>query len=231
MPPTIAKLETSTTLNVPRYDITEEFIRKALNQADVNSLRLALYQITEDKELEVMQVNRPDFRGGAAVGYIVSKEDEAKVRAKALDFLLKGPQSIPSLPTKEESHRLMDLFSDVPMKSNEALSFNYDEGLEELALEEFPPDFKWSSRSPPSVEVLRTWKVVVVGAGISGIAAAVYLKRMDILFEVIERQDTIEGIWLLNNYPYVRVDSPFSAFQYKFVKTTNGMSTFHQETG
>lgn len=59
--------------------------------------------------------------------------------------------------------------------------------------------------------------MVVIGPGISGIAGADYLKRIGILFEVIERQ-AIGGTWLLNSYPHVRVDSPFCAFQYKFIK-------------
>lgn len=158
-----------------------------------------------------------DFRGGAAVDYILSPEDQAAVKEKALTYLSLGPQKLPSLPTKEEGFRLLDLFSDVPMSSPLAPSFSYEEGLEELAFDDFPREVSWSTGSPPG-ERLKDFKVVLIGAGISGIAAAVYLKRLGIPFELLERQDAIGGTWLLNSYPHVRVDSPFSAFQYKFVK-------------
>lgn len=202
---------------IPGLDVNEDFIRTALTQADVNSLRMALYQITQDEELGTMQVTKADFRGGAVVDYVVSKEDQDIVRAKALKYFSSGPQNIPTPPSKEDTFKLMDMFSDVPMDSDKAPSFNYEEGYEELAFDDFPRDVEWSTGVPP-MEKLKDFKILVVGAGISGIAASIYLKRAGIPFEVIEHQDSIGGVWNQNSYPHVRVDSPFSGFQYKFVK-------------
>jgi 4-hydroxyacetophenone monooxygenase len=41
---------------------------------------------------------------------------------------------------------------------------------------------------------------VIVGAGISGIAAAVLLKRLGIPFQVSEQQLGFGGTWLINSY-------------------------------
>ena len=111
----------------------------------------------------------------------------------------------------------MDIYSDVPMKSDKNVSFDYNEGFEELAFEEFPREVEWSNGPPPR-EKLEQWKVVIIGAGISGLAAAVPLKRLGIPFELIERQGGVGGTWLQNKYPNVRVDSPGYLFQYRFTK-------------
>jgi 4-hydroxyacetophenone monooxygenase len=205
--------------HVAGYDVTEDFIRASLEEVDVNSLRLALCQVTHDKELEAMLVTQIGFRGGAIIDYVLSEEDQKTVRRKALEYLLQGPQDIPPTPTREETSRLMDLFSDIPMKSNEGFSFDYEEGFEELAFEEFPRDVKWTNDTAPPAEELAKWKVTIIGAGISGLAAAISLKRLGIPFEIIERQGGIGGTWLRNNYPNVRVDSPSCLFQYRFTKT------------
>ncbi|RDW57181.1 hypothetical protein BP6252_13829 [Coleophoma cylindrospora] len=207
--------ETTKLENIPGYGVNADFIRASLGEVDANSLRLALYQTTNDKELAAMQVTKADYLGGAVIDYVLSKEDQEIVRAKALEYLLQGPHEWPAPPSEEETCRLMDLFSDVPMKSNPELSFDYKEGVEELAFEDFPRDVQWTKDIPSD---LSKWKVVIVGAGISGIAAAIPLKRLGIPFEIIERQGGIGGTWLRNSYPNVRVDSPSCLYQYKFTK-------------
>ena len=76
---------------------------------------------------------------------------------------------------------------------------------------------KWTKDAPPAAELAK-WNVIVVGAGINGIAAAASPKRLGILFEVIERQAAVGGTWLQNTYPNVRVDSPSDLFRYRFTK-------------
>jgi len=87
---------------------------------------------------------------------------------------------------------------------------------EELALEEFSREATWSNR--PSQAVIDRYPVCIVGAGFSGIAMGVQLKRLGIPFRIIERQAEIGGTWVLNTYPACRVDVPSSSYQFKFVK-------------
>ena len=48
----------------------------------------------------------------------------------------------------------------------------------------------------------RHLRVVVVGAGLSGIAAAVKLERAGITdFVVLEKSDRVGGVWRENTYP------------------------------
>lgn len=60
--------------------------------------------------------------------------------------------------------------------------------------------------------------VLVVGAGISGIGLAYYLKRdcPDKTFEILEARDSIGGTWDLFKYPGIRSDSDLHTFGYEF---------------
>ncbi|MFV8310964.1 flavin-containing monooxygenase [Mycobacteroides chelonae] len=76
-------------------------------------------------------------------------------------------------------------------------------------------------RPRPDVEV------AVIGGGLSGIAAAVSLKRAGISdFVVIERAADIGGTWRDNTYPGVAVDIPSIAYQFSFYRNPNWSRVF-----
>lgn len=60
--------------------------------------------------------------------------------------------------------------------------------------------------------------VVVVGAGMSGIAAAYHLKRSGIPFQVLERHEEVGGVWYENTYPGVRLDTSNFCYSYSFAQ-------------
>ncbi|OBB26097.1 FAD-dependent oxidoreductase [Mycolicibacterium peregrinum] len=60
------------------------------------------------------------------------------------------------------------------------------------------------------------FSVIVVGAGFSGLAAAVHLKRAGIPFSVLERNDHVGGTWYEARYPGARVDVPNNLYSYSF---------------
>ncbi|KAH7094290.1 hypothetical protein FB567DRAFT_509914 [Paraphoma chrysanthemicola] len=64
----------------------------------------------------------------------------------------------------------------------------------------------------------RRLKVVVVGAGISGITSAILLpvKVPDIELVIYERNSDVGGVWHTNTYPGVRCDVPAHAYQSTF---------------
>jgi cation diffusion facilitator CzcD-associated flavoprotein CzcO len=65
--------------------------------------------------------------------------------------------------------------------------------------------------------------VVIVGAGISGIGAARYLKTMlpDKSFAILEAREAIGGTWDLFRYPGLRSDSDLHTFAYAFKPWTS----------
>jgi 4-hydroxyacetophenone monooxygenase len=200
------------------YDVDEAFVRKGLKEVDSNALRLALYQITRDAELESISVLRKEFIGGGFIDYVLSDADAVIVREKAVNYFLQGKKKELLSPlSKTEAFRMMDLFSDVPLSSsNRAVGVDYEEGYEQLAFEEYPREVKWTDGALP--QNAKDWKVAIIGAGVSGIAAAISLQRLGIAFDIIERQSGIGGTWRLNRYPNVRVDSLAFLYQYTFTK-------------
>lgn len=66
-------------------------------------------------------------------------------------------------------------------------------------------------RLPPA-----DFKVLVVGAGMMGINAAVKLQQAGFDFQVIEKLDAVGGNWLENTYPGAAVDTPSRVYSFSF---------------
>lgn len=62
----------------------------------------------------------------------------------------------------------------------------------------------------------RPFNVAIIGAGESGIIAAVRLKQAGIPFTIYEKNDGVGGTWLENHYPGCRVDINSFVYSYAF---------------
>jgi 4-hydroxyacetophenone monooxygenase len=69
---------------------------------------------------------------------------------------------------------------------------------------------------PRPVEVPEDFKVVVIGAGVSGICASINLQIAGIPHVVIERNETLGGVWWENRYPGAGVDTPNHLYSFSF---------------
>lgn len=76
-------------------------------------------------------------------------------------------------------------------------------------------EVEWSAGRPEAVD---DFHVVVIGAGLSGIAAARRFKRLGISFEVVEKSDNCGGTWHHNTYPGCGVDIASHYFSYSFAR-------------
>ena len=63
------------------------FIRRALEQADLSTLRMALYQATRDPEIAAMKPEAKTVRGGAGVSYQLPETYRQTLVEKGLEFL------------------------------------------------------------------------------------------------------------------------------------------------
>lgn len=66
-------------------------------------------------------------------------------------------------------------------------------------------------RVPPA-----DFKVLVIGAGMMGINAAVKLQQAGFDYQVLERLDEVGGNWLENTYPGAAVDTPSRVYSFSF---------------
>lgn len=62
----------------------------------------------------------------------------------------------------------------------------------------------------------RGFRVVVIGAGLSGLCVAIKLKAAGVDFVVVEKDSDVGGTWLENTYPGCGVDTPSHLYSFSF---------------
>ncbi|MGE3297771.1 MAG: flavin-containing monooxygenase [Porticoccaceae bacterium] len=67
-----------------------------------------------------------------------------------------------------------------------------------------------------NIDVPPGFKAIVIGAGASGLCAAVNLKAAGVPFQVFERRESVGGVWQDNRYPGAGVDTPNHLYSFSF---------------
>ena len=194
------------------------FVDRAVRSANLNALRIALLHQTEDQRLAAMEIQTLSIRGGAFMATVLARHDQSLVRELAVEYLRKPSPTRPA-PDRTQAAELMKHFTGQALSDSE-IAFGY----EDLAFAEFPRDVGWTNGRPEAA--LRNFSVTIIGAGLSGIAAAVLLDRLGISYRILERMDDVGGTWHLNDYPDARVDITSFLYQYRFVKNYPWKSYF-----
>ena len=78
---------------------------------------------------------------------------------------------------------------------------------------ELPDTPKLSTRRIP---VPGDFRVLIVGAGVSGLCLAIHLKHAGVPFAIVEKNGTVGGTWFENRYPGAGVDTPNHLYSYSF---------------
>lgn len=198
-------LEARTRSNAP-FD--KDAVLDALNEADINVLRLALYQQTRDPDLANMEVLQIQREGSPFKHTMVAPEHNDTVRQKALEYLLSTRGEM-VVPAKTEAFELMELFYGRALSQSDK---DYCWG--DLGFEDFPRGATWKNKPPQ--HVIDDITVTIIGAGFSGLLAAIQMTRLGLKWRIIERQSGLGGTWWLNDYLEARVDVTSFLYQFKF---------------
>lgn len=191
--------------------VDEAFIRKALDESDLNAVRIALYQATGDESLLDVKLARVSVRGGQLVLVDVDEQDRHQVKDRAVRFLTHELDSfVPAKPSDDELRELMLALRDEPIADRSFLSRK-----ESLGFDELPRAASWTNGKP---ELSAGFSVAIVGAGFNGILMGVQLERLGIPYQIFERRHEIGGTWSVNRYPDVRVDITNFVYQYSFAR-------------
>lgn len=151
----------------------------------------------------------PDFSDffGDGMGDF-TPEYQARIRAEAdrvLWPIINGEAEAAPGPSDERIRRMINWIAggDVPG--------NYLPFLqEELMLDGV------DRRRPAPINAPRTPDAIIIGAGMSGLLAALRLLQAGVSVTVLEANEDVGGTWLLNRYPGVRVDTPNHLYSYSF---------------
>ena len=178
--------------------VDSAFLRRAVEASDLAALRAALYQASGDPILA-------EF--GPVAG--LTPKDRARLADRTLHLLENDLDGyVLKVPTDRELMELMDLVLGKPTRPE-----HFEIRRNFLAFEPFPFLHDRPSEADPLPD---GFKVAIIGAGLSGIAAAVQLQRLGIPYVVYERRHELGGTWSLNQYPDIRVDTLSITYEYSF---------------
>ena len=93
--------------------------------------------------------------------------------------------------------------------------------MEELALDGVDRRaFHWDK--PVTAEQKQQFKVLIIGAGMSGLLAAIRLQEAGIPYVVVEKNEAVGGTWFENSYPDAGWTHPIISTPSHSSPTTNG---------
>ncbi|MEM9377654.1 MAG: NAD(P)/FAD-dependent oxidoreductase, partial [Pseudomonadota bacterium] len=70
--------------------------------------------------------------------------------------------------------------------------------------------------------------VIIIGAGLGGLCAAIKLQEAGHSFTIIEKMDKVGGTWAQNTYPGVACDVPVALYQFSFAQSVNWSRAYPQ---
>lgn len=193
--------------------ISDEILREALAVANVPTLLMVLVQITGDTRWLKAPYKPTRPRG-------LSDNDTAGLAPEI-------QQQVRDAAFEAISRWLRDGQCAIPEVSEELAVRMLSHSMGERISEEYGPLLR-SELSPASVDPRRLasvfgdaaarYSVVVIGAGASGLAAALAFKSAGFDVTVLEQHDRVGGVWHENHYPNVGVDTPSHLYSFLWAR-------------
>jgi 4-hydroxyacetophenone monooxygenase len=187
-------------------------IAEHLKAAHLPALLTAMVHLTGDTHWlrpEWTPVYNPFVRGDIGI----PEEEQAKALAEAAEaigaYLGGRPLAMPNPPV-EILRRQMDFVAGAPIPEQYV-----DFLMDELALK------GESTKDPKAVHIdaARRLKVLVIGAGMSGLLTGIRLAEAGVPFEIVDKNPDVGGTWFENTYPGCRVDNANHMYSYSFEPT------------
>jgi 4-hydroxyacetophenone monooxygenase len=188
----------------------DDAIRAALEDAFLPALLPALAQATGDLSILRDDLRLTAVQPGVPQGGMTDAQQQL-AKDIALDAI-KRLRERDGDPPRAVSDA--DLGAILDWLTNSQASADYVPlMLEELAPADADP------RAPDwTMPAATAFSVAVIGAGMSGILAAIRLKQAGIPFTIIEKNTDVGGTWFENTYPGARVDVPSAFYSYSFAQ-------------
>lgn len=184
-----------------------ERIAEAVAIANIPTLLMGLVQMTGDRSW-LEKPYRP--KRGRGVGDNdsggLSEEIQQEIRDAAVEAIVAWKQGKPLALPEPSNAELVEMLS---AAMGEPVPEEYGEFT---AAQLGQRAMLWDQKIP----VPEGFKVIVIGAGASGLCTAVNLKAAGVPFEVFERRATVGGVWQDNRYPGAGVDTPNHLYSFSF---------------
>lgn len=218
--------DSQTSLDIALANASDAFLLAVVQDAELPALLPALAQATGDKRLLADDL-RPQ---GGPIGAVprpqsgMSLDAIAKARLLAFEALkdLRDGKGT-ALDLQAEPQALSELMgfmtgelsqSYLPLLKHE-LNLVGDIGALDVDLS--------------AIAQQRDFKVVVIGAGMSGIGMTYRLKQAGLNVTTFETADDVGGTWYKNSYPGCRLDTPNYTYSYSFQQKNDWPQAFTEQ--
>jgi 4-hydroxyacetophenone monooxygenase len=194
---------------VPTAELDRRALTGAVAVANLPTLLMVLFHLTgEERWLRAPYVpaRTPGLAEHDDAGLPEAVQEE--IRAAAVDAVLDWSRGKPvavESPDEELLQTMMSVCMGEPVPPEYATMMVREMG--------FAPRERAAVPAPANAS---EWPVLVIGAGVSGLAAAKELRDRGVPFVVVEKNSDVGGTWLENRYPGAGTDTPSHLYSYSF---------------
>ena len=201
-------------------NISKQTLESALDSASFPVVAALLVHFTGDISI-LEKLPRPNQAVLGEIQGFLSEDDKQTIKKIALKEISKF----------FSNHEVNDIYVPSNEELNNMMSFIVGENVSPdyipMMLRDLnitSQDLKLSSvTTKPSLEVL------IIGAGMSGILAAIKLAERGIKFKIYEKNINLGGTWFENRYPGARVDIANHFYSYSFEENHQWSEHFSQQ--
>jgi 4-hydroxyacetophenone monooxygenase len=191
---------------------------EAINIANIPTLLMVLVQMTGDRKWL-----QPPFTPTRGVGLSdndtagLAIEQQCEVRDAATGAIMRWANGEPLAIERPSPEMLVEMMS---VSLGEVIPAEYASMIETelrgtVSTRPTPNSTKAASRQHATSNA-EPFDVLIIGAGASGIGAAVQLANAGIRYSIVEKYHEVGGTWLENRYPGCGVDVPSHLYAYSW---------------
>ncbi|MDR7083297.1 4-hydroxyacetophenone monooxygenase [Arthrobacter ginsengisoli] len=197
---------------------TDQELRALVDDAELPVLLAALAAALKDMSLldPRLSPSLPPMRGTLQPHGGLDDDQVARGRELAFEGLLRlRDEEIRSVDelTEEQAAVLLDWFTGGRTSSDPNWAGQMQHELHLAPNRNGSADWSYEELSSG-----RNFETLIVGAGVSGIAAAYRLKEAGLPYTWIEVSHRVGGTWWKNHYPGVRLDTPTYGYSFSFAQ-------------
>jgi 4-hydroxyacetophenone monooxygenase len=198
----------------------EARLKQALAGADIVPLLMSLVHLTgEGRWLDEASAH---IKGGWSFLASLPDELQQRIRDELVEVLkaIAAGRRQPAQISDELLTRMMHTSVGQTVPSEYNAVFREEAGFDHRDYRAVP----WRKQVPK--QQLDDFKVLIIGAGFSGIGMAIKLAEAGIPYAILEKNNDVGGTWLENRYPGCGVDTPCHFFSYSFAPNPEWSSFF-----
>ena len=186
-------------------------LRRALEGADPATLLLSLVQLTGEQHW--LEAAKPHIRGPMNYQEFMPEELRGSVRDRLCEAMIERQRVGASADRAPDDRLLAEMMS---VATGDEVASDYVAMMREDLMMDTLASRSLDWRKRPDPATLSATEVVIIGAGMSGLYAAIQLQQAGIPFLILEKNTAVGGTWYENVYPGCGVDTPNHFYSYAF---------------